>query len=287
MVTIQGRPVLFTPTDASRAIFESIVISRFAVDDKGDEVLRTLAGLAYVPRGTSSWQLSAGAESVLLPAAASQSRSVDVTPSDGPRFRPPDRTVVQAEWYQQHVIEAMNVDVRDGGNANVFQSFGVLFVPDGFRIPVVTANSVNVMHYGLSLIINDTNVVFDSPEYDLVLARYDYRPNYLRDFLTKERGGGGYFVETHNFPHLHTPLSAECGGCILVGQKRMSGDYEFTGFRIPYGTGLYTPSNTIHGDGTIVGDHAITVATASAQADTVLFYNENSRRMAPDAVAPM
>jgi hypothetical protein len=78
------------------------------------------------------------------------------------------------------------------------------------------------------------------------------------------------------------PLSLDCGGCIIIGKRLFADEFNFSAFSIPYGYALHTPANTIHGDGTIVGEYAISVATAAAEADTVLFYNENTRAMARD-----
>ena len=280
MGSIQGRQVRFPLTATSRAIFESIIISRRSVHDESDEVLRTVAGLAFIEAGVTTWRFSLDSPEVL-----SRDLQTTQTPSTG-EADVPARIEVTAEWVSQPDIAASSIAIRDGGNANVFQHFGVVLVPRGFQIPVITATTRNVRHYGLTLFEQNAVIQFDSPEYALVLARYQYASNYRRDFLTLEQGGGGYFVERHNFPHLHAPLQPDCDGCMLVGQQTGLDSYEFTGFRIPYGTALYTPPDVIHGDGCIVGEHAITVASASAIADTVLFYNNDTRVMAPDAVAP-
>lgn len=277
MERVQGRDVHFELDDHSREIFESIIISRYSVRDECDEVLRTDDGLTFIPRGLSNWTLSVDRSEVLTPA----SDGVAVRLKDG---EVPDLVRVHARWLRPGEILEFGIEIREGGNANVFQQFGTVLVPDSFRIPVVEASVTNVGYYGLSLIENHSGLVLESNEHDLILARYQYASNYLADFLTHEQGGGGFFVETHNFPHLHVPLSRDCGGCILIG-KRLSVDvFEFTGFRIPYGFALITPANTIHGDGTIVGSYAITVAITTAKAETVLFYNERTRSMARDVI---
>lgn len=62
-------------------------------------------------------------------------------------------------------------------------------------------------------------------------------------------------------------------------------EFHFTAFRIPYGSALYKPSQTIHGDGTLVGEYALTVADpALITADTVLVYDRDTRRMARGVV---
>jgi len=217
----------------------------------------------------------------------------------------PDHVTLEAYWQNMDVLKARNIKLNVGTHANVFGGVGMLRVqspdPTGLKIPTVTANPENVRYYGASL-IHATDV----PEHTglfqvasanrLVFMAYTYESSYVSDFLTQPCGGGGYFVEHHDFPHIHMPLSAtECGGHIVLGKPIAtvgSGDNEvpdfedpdqgytrirfaFTAFRIPYGYALYSPSNTIHGDGTLIGPYAITVANASTPADTVLFYRWN------------
>ena len=273
MPEIDGRPIHFALTDAAREIFESIVISRFSVRDRHDEVLRTDDGLAMIPRGRTRWTLNLARAEILEPAL----EPVAVSDEDSGA---PDIVEVRADWYSPKRARLSRLQVEAADNANIFRELGVIFVPDRFRIPVVTATRENVRHYGLTLIEDRQSFEMQSTEFDMILARYRYALNYRRDFLLEVSGGGGYFVETHDFPHLHVPLNPNCGGFIISGKRLADDCYHFTAFRIPYGCALHTPANAIHGDGTIVGEHAICVATATAEANTVLFYNHNARAMA-------
>ncbi len=273
MTVVRGRPIHFDLTEESREIFESIIISRFSVSDKNDEVLRTDDGLTFVKQGTTNWKLVLSETEVLI-------SSTNQTTEEGDYSEKPDMVAVKATWYSPKNVCKAGINIKAGGNSNVFNDFGAILVPDDFRIPIVKASKENVRHYGLTLIENQHVFELLSDEFDLILAKYRYGKNYRQDFLTEVEGGGGYFVETHNFPHIHVPLSPDCGGYIIVGKKLSEENFNFTAFSIPYGFALHTPSNTIHGDGTIAGEHAITVATASADADTVLFYNEHTKAMA-------
>ena len=275
MTEVQGRPIYFDLTEESREIFESIIISRFSVRDDDDEVLRTDGGLAFVEQGTTNWKLVLAETEILV-------HTTGQSPAESSSCDIPDMVAVKAAWYRPEDARKAYVNVQAGGNANVFYELGAILVPDGFRIPVVTASKENVMYYGLTLVENDQAFELLSDEFDMVLAKYRYGKNYQEDFLTELAGGGGYFVETHNFPHVHAPLSPDCGGYITIGKRVSPDEFNFTAFTIPYGYALHTPANTIHGDGTIVGEHAITVATTSAKADTVLFYNEHTKAMARD-----
>ena len=275
MTEVQGRPIYFDLTEESREIFESIIISRFSVRNDDDEVLRTDGGLAFVEQGTTNWKLVLAETEILV-------HTTGQSPAESSSCDKPDMVAVKAAWYRPEDARKAYVNVQAGGNANVFYELGAILVPDGFRIPVVTASKENVMYYGLTLVENDQAFELLSDEFDMVLAKYRYGKNYQEDFLTELAGGGGYFVETHNFPHVHAPLSPDCGGYITIGKRVSPDEFNFTAFTIPYGYALHTPANTIHGDGTIVGEHAITVAITSAEADTVLFYNEHTKAMARD-----
>jgi len=273
MTLVQGRPIHFDLTQESREIFESIIISRYSVKDENDEVLRTDDGLTFVKQGRTNWKLTLSETEVLVPSA-------NQATEEGDYSEKPDMVIVKAAWHSPKNIRKARINIKAGGNSNVFNGFGAILVPDDFRIPIVEASKENVRHYGLTLIENQHALELLSDEFDLILAKYRYAKNYRQDFLTEVEGGGGYFVEMHNFPHIHAPLSPDCGGYIIIGKKLSENNFNFTAFSIPYGYALHTPANTIHGDGTITGEHAITVATASADADTVLFYNEHTKAMA-------
>ena len=273
MTLIQGRPVHFDLTEEAREIFESIIISRYSLRNNKDEVLRTHDGLAYVRKGTTSWKVELAETKVLVPSTSKATK-------EGIHSGKPEMVLVEATWFSPRNVRKARIKINAAENANVFLDFGAILVPDNFRIPIVEANEANVQHYGLTLIKNHQTVDFLSDEFDLIVAKYHYAKNYKQDFLTEAKGGGGYFVEMHNFPHIHVPLSPDCAGYVIIGKKLSANQFSFTAFRIPYGYALYTPANTIHGDGTIVGEYAIAVATASAEADTVLFYNEHTRAMA-------
>lgn len=255
-----------------RAIVESVELTRYAVKggkpDKSHAVMTTHGEVAFFDKGVTNWRLDLAKQKPLLKARTG-------TP----------HVEVKAEWLDTQEALEKGVKVVHGGSANTFGGMGALLVPDGFSIPTVTATEENVTHYGLQLIPNKAEFAVSSDEFQIVMMRYDYGKDYKKDFLMKKHGGGGIFVETHNFPHIHVPLSESCGGYIVIGKQLENGKYHFTAFRIPYGYALYTPSYTIHGDGTLVGEYALTVAdSAMCHADTVLVYNKNSRSMAHKVV---
>lgn len=255
-----------------RALVEGATLTRYAVrgrePDKQQPVMRTLGEVAFFDKGVTNWKLD-------LSNAKPVGKAVTGTP----------HVQVRAEWCDTQLALEKGVEVVYGGSANSFGSMGALLVPEGFHIPTVTATRENVRHYGLQLIENKEVFAVSSPQFEIVMMRYEYGKDYKKNFLMQKYGGGGIFVETHDFPHIHVPTSESCGGYIVIGKPVAQNEFHFTAYRIPYGYALYTPSGTIHGDGTLVGVYALTVAdSAFVPADTVLMYNRNTLAMARGVV---
>lgn len=265
-------PIYFKRTKLSDKIVESVALTRYAIKDnkpdKHDVAMSTDAGMAFVTKGSSNWRL-------------------DVTANQGikPCAEHPEMVTVKATWYTAQQAKEHGIKVVSGSSGNVFGGMGALLVPDGFSIPTTLATKENVKYYGLQLIENNHELTITTAEYDIVMMKYDYKSNYKDGFLMQAHGGGGIFVETHNFPHVHIPTTKECGGYIVIGKQIAEDKFNFTAFQIPYGYALYTPAYTIHGDGTLVGEYGLTVADPNmASADTVLIYNENSKTMEKNVV---
>ncbi|WP_410210084.1 hypothetical protein [Aquirhabdus sp.] len=266
-------PIYFKRTLLTDAVVKSVDITRYAVKhghpDKHKVALSTDAGMCFIEQGVSNWAIDHDSLQGMVP------WEEDIPPM----------VRVRALWYT--ATDALRADIRvvSGGNANVFGGMGALLVPDGFAIPTVMASPENVKFYGLELIENKKPFTVRSEKVDIVMMKYDYTAFYKKEYLMQEQGGGGMFLETHEFPHIHIPLTKDCGGYIVIGRHLEADLYCFTAFQIPFGYGLYTPSNTIHGDGTLVGEFGLTVADSGMiSADTILIYNENTLQMAQDIV---
>lgn len=253
-------------------IVKSVYITRYAIKngepDINTPVLTTGNNMAFIEKGVTNWRLE-----VSKPHGITHLEEMSPLVS------------VMAKWYTAQEALENGIKVVSGSSANVFGVVGTLLVPDDFAIPTVTATKENVRYYGLELIENGSNFSVSSDRYQIALMQYDYTKHYKKEFLMNKHGGGGIFIETHDFPHIHIPTSRSCGGYIVIGKKVSFNEFHFTAFRIPYSHALYIPSNTIHGDGTLVGEYALTVADPGlAKADTVLIYNENTLEMAHGVV---
>lgn len=254
------------------AVVQSVQITRYAIKggkpDKDKPVLTTGKNLAFIDKGVSNWRF-------------------DIKKPHGmtPSVEKPPMAAVRANWYTAQQALETGIKVVSGSDANTFGGMGTLLVPTGFKIPTVAATQENVRYYGLQLIDTGSDFSVASDKCPIALMQYDYTKDYKKEFLMKKHGGGGIFVETHDFPHIHIPTSERCGGYIVIGKQVATDEFHFSAFSIPYGTALYTPSNTIHGDGTLVGEYALTVADpALITADTVLMYDRDTLEMARGVV---
>lgn len=289
-------------------------------------VLQTNGHMNVMPAGVSYWVNksktdSKGLDSSWLTDAIAADTTLEV----------PAHAIVDAYWQNADVLKARGIKLDiDDKEANIFGAVGMLrvaqattFIPgkapvQQLKIPTAPATEENARFYGCSLIpqwdlqvpasVSDVNS-FLSRAYaqvmqiasgsKIALMNYTYHAEYVDGYLTQPCGGGGYFVEHHDFPHIHMPLDDSAGGYIIIGKPLATcsmqaacsdGDdpdagytktrFAFTAFQIPYGFALYTPSNTLHGDGTLVGNYGITVASSYTPADTVLFrtYDQTAKK---------
>jgi len=255
-----------------KCVVASVELTRYAIKGKKPDhkkpVMTTHGEVAFLEKGVTNWRLDVVKKKII---ASAKTETPLVS--------------VKADWYTAQYALEKGIRAVHGSGANTFGSLGVLLLPDDFNIPTVLADRENVKHYGLQLIEDQEAFAVSCGQFPIALMRYNYGRDYKKDFLMRKQGGGGIFVETHDFPHVHIPLSKRCGGYIVIG-KRLSGrKFHFTAFQIPFGHALYTPSGTIHGDGTLVGEYALTIADpAMCHADTVLMYNKKTRSMARKVV---
>jgi len=255
-----------------KTVVASVELTRYAVkgqhENKHKVVMSTEGEIAFVEKGVTNWKFDLAAK-----------EAITLKQTDTPHVK------VKARWYTTQEALEKGIEVVYGGSANSFGSLGALLVPDGFNIPTVMATAENIKHYDLQLIANGDDFAISSDQFQIAMMKYDYTEDYKKDFLMQKYGGGGVFLETHNFPHIHIPMHEECGGYIVIGKQVSAKFFNFTAFQIPYGFALYTPSYTIHGDGTLVGEYGLTVAdSAMASADTVLVYNKERLSMARNVV---
>ncbi|WP_281989580.1 hypothetical protein [Aquimarina aggregata] len=252
-------------------LLKQVNLKRYSVESEENlAVLETNSARCFIDKGITHYKFSLSEKSLITPR-----KFTTISP---------ERTQVYAEWYTSEEANQKGIKRNAHETANIFDGMGVILVPDDFKIPIMVATEENVKFYGLKLIPDGKSFCVSSLITETVLMEYDYKPNYVKDFLTKEHGGGGYYVEIHDFPHIHIPLNSSSKGSIIIGKRISESQYCFTAFKIPFKYALYSPPGTIHGDGTLVGKYGISVASSKTSANTVLFFNKDTLTKMDDIV---
>lgn len=83
------------------------------------------------------------------------------------------------------------------------------------------------------------------------LVSYIYEQGYAAA-QTRNPDGGGLFLELHRFAQFITPLSAACGGYVMLA-TRLHDKLCLVGVQIPFGWTLIIDDGAIHGDATLQG----------------------------------
>ena len=200
---------------------------------------------------------------------------------DNSHSQPPPHASFIADW-----------DTRvhcSGGSENALGDNGLLTLVTHkqiLNVPLIDAERSALLYYGATLVNNQAVVCFPNDSY--AIWHVGIGENYIDSFLMSDKGKG-FYLEYHNDrPHWHQPLAADCGGvyilarqvgCDAIGQSR----YHISGFKIPYGTGLYTGKSAIHCDPGLTGQHWLIGYDESDDFSTVVIRNleEKMVRLAP------
>ena len=95
--------------------------------------------------------------------------------------------------------------------------------------------------------------------------------NYVENYLTNSQ----VYVEFHNLPHYHQPLSSSCSGALVLGKWSAEDTrLELSAFRIPFGKAIYTPPGIVHNDCFLHGEYQV-VYGAADEFSSVLLYRQN------------
>lgn len=186
---------------------------------------------------------------------------------------------LHAHWYT-----ADEKPAKTDKDANVFGSSGTLeLTGDNVKricIPVVNAKLLDqnvCKFFKVQLLKTQSDpVVLDTGHFEtLYMVKYRFHTEYVQQYVMEKKRGGGLFVETHDFPHVFTPLSSQCSGGLIIGKKVDEHHYMLVGLKIPYGYTLKIDANVIHGDSFFKGPFGIAL-TEDLPADTVIMRNQEN-----------
>jgi hypothetical protein len=157
------------------------------------------------------------------------------------------------------IIEPKYIEIEDNwileshtklNDANILGSFGKLITESIIKIPINIANYYNVQFYNAKLYNSYDIMKFDSEE-DLPLTEMVIGDEYVKNYIYDINLGGGQYLEYHNNPHFHSPISSN-GGYYILG-KRENNKIKLSAFTIPYCKAIYTPDYVIHSDANLIG----------------------------------
>jgi hypothetical protein len=191
----------------------------------------------------------------------------------------PSETRFHAKWFNVHQKKAK---ARDAG-ANTFGGFGTLEVSsiDAMPIPVMNAKRLPkefLAQYGVRLVALTSFESIDFGSADEVMSfHYEFHPEYIDRYVMQD--GGGFYLETHPFPHIAIPLNKNCSGSYTVARKVSEDEYAIVSFKIPFGYALIVDPMVMHDDATLKGHHVIALTNDDEKnVDTVLMRTKGGNK---------
>lgn len=168
-------------------------------------------------------------------------------------------------------LDDKSIETKD---ANILGKFGKIIVPNEISIPVNLASYENVRYYGASLYSLFDIVKFQAKE-KLSLTEMIIGSDYVNNYIMNKDYGGGQYLEYHDNPHFHSPMSPDCKGCLILGKMNNElTKIRLSAFIIPYYKAIYTPGYVIHNDANLVGKWLV-VYSKTDNYSTVLMRDVN------------
>jgi hypothetical protein len=170
-----------------------------------------------------------------------------------------------------------NTDMYIESDNNILGKNSIMLIDvDLLKIPVEIATHEKLNYY-LCDIIDNGDVFNLNNNTDISCFNIKIGSNYLDDYILQPKLGDGLYIETHDKPHFHQPLNADCSGYLLLAKIKRD-ELIITAFKIPYGKAVYIPSYVLHCDACLVGDYNV-IYSLTENYKTYLIYNELNEKM--------
>jgi len=158
-------------------------------------------------------------------------------------------------------------------DANILGNFGKLITDSNINIPINIACYSNVKFYNAKL-FNLCDLIKFECEEDLPLTEMIIGNEYVKNYIEDENLGGGQYLEYHNNPHFHLPISSSNSGYYILGKKE-DNKIKLSAFIIPFYKAIYTPENIIHSDANLVGNWLVVYSKTNKYSSVLLRDKEN------------
>ena len=146
---------------------------------------------------------------------------------------------------------------------------------DEIKIPVVENPTKQLLAYYNCELVFENDIFKLNNNKNMYYFSMEIGINYLNGYLLRRNYGDGFYLETQDTPHFHTPLNEKSRGYIIIG-KKLENKYQLTAFKIPYKCGIYISPNVPHCDGTLIGEYNV-LYTVTDNYETNLLYNTKNK----------
>lgn len=251
----------------SKEGLEALIVDRRG---EGEESNMTTLGLHTAVRNRQAYLVTLAG---LVETDDPHSECLEHCPACTPNALPPRHVEIEAVWDKNSAME--------GDDNNILGDNGRLILEsDRIDVPVVEATDEALAYYRAKTVSAGDVIEFPNKVFPIWVM--DVGKNYIEDFIMTPRGGGMYLEYHCDQPHFHMPLSCDAGGYLLLAKEVGEPDpvtnkqkYHLTGFKIPYGKGVYTFKCSIHADAALTGKRWLVGYSAANDYSTVLIREKN------------
>lgn len=148
-----------------------------------------------------------------------------------------------------------NTKLNNCKSSNIFDKTSTFNCDQSkIKIPIINASHETLAYYNC-LLLNFTDIfIFNSNRNNpFTLFEMFIGKDYVKNYIMQENLGGGIYLEYHDNPHFHAPSTKSSAGFLTLGKKTEENNIEITGFRVPYGRGIFMPGGVYHNDCFLTG----------------------------------
>ena len=213
-----------------------------------------------------------------------------------PTCIPIEEVVVEAKakWFSSNVkMVKSHIETNLNLSANIFGEFGCFELVDyttNLELPVVELeclSDADLATFGAKRLTPSNSIYkhFNTFNENLFVVVYDFNEHYMQKYVLEEELGGGWSIETHNFPHIFKPMRADCGGAVILGKKITEdtetkvGLYQLVSIKINFPDALAIESEVIHGNSSFTGPYAITSNPHGKASPVLMRTNKDEMQM--------
>jgi hypothetical protein len=132
-----------------------------------------------------------------------------------------------------------------------------LFVIDAESICIPAAPMSCLCKYGAKVIEKNGGEIELQNPVETHMFEMEIGERYVEGYLLQEGYGDGFYIETHDLPHLYYATSQSSRGYIILGKREEDGSLLLNAFKIPYGITFFIEPFTYHSDAFLIGNYNV------------------------------